>query len=101
MKGTYDTALGIAVAGVTAEHVAIVDTLLRAGADPNLMSHRDRPLWLAFGVMRTQASLGREQTLVAQGLDVNAEYQRARVLVEAQAGVNSELGVTLRRLGAR
>lgn len=42
------------------------------------------------------------EMLVRNGLDLNAQYKgkRALPLVEAQAGPDPELAVTLRRLGA-
>jgi hypothetical protein len=152
----YDPALVRASRGFTESSVAIVDALLRAGADPNIQGHWRRPLWTAVGTMHLDGQVtevdryaraifdrllaagadinlpdpqGRPpiwallfpytyshrqldasfvtpqllEMLARRGLDLNARQQGERVLplVEAQAGLNSELAVTLRRLGAR
>lgn len=153
--GAYETALGLASKGIGEESVDIVDQLLRAGADPNRVSHRTRPVWNAVTSMRIDPERGEWtararaiflklvaagarldlpddqgrppisfvlfparwghwqldsgvppellELLVAHGMDVNAAWEGRRVLsaVEEQAGRNSPLAVTLRRLGAR
>lgn len=155
-SGRYGTVLGAFANGISPASVEIVEMLLKSGADPNLMSHRDRPVWLAVGtlklgaknpeiegratavlqrLLRAGADLnlpndqgvpparlllfpyrGRHEILdssfvtpsllemlVGNGLDLNARWEGKRILplVEAQAGANSELAKTLRRLGAR
>jgi hypothetical protein len=91
---------------------AIFDRLLAAGADINLPNFQGRPqIWallFPYGYSHRQldASFVTPQLLellVRSGLDLNARQQGERVLplVEAQAGRNSVLAVTLRRLGAR
>lgn len=154
--GRYGTVLGAFANGMSPASPEAVDILLGAGADPNLMSHRQRPVWLAVGTLklgvRDPQLLGRAtaifqrllragadlnlpndqgvpparlllfpmrghhdrldasfvtpallEMLVRNGLDLNAPWQGKRLLplVEAQAGVDSELAVTLRQLGAR
>ena len=49
--GNYDPALVTASRGFTESSVAIVDALLRAGADPNIQGHWRRPLWTAVATM--------------------------------------------------
>ena len=56
--GSYETALGLASNGIGAESVTIVDLLLRAGADPNRVSHRTRPVWKAVTSMRIDGGRG-------------------------------------------
>jgi ankyrin repeat protein len=46
------TPLARAATGIGAESVEIVDLLLRAGADPNRMSDRYRPLWTAVRILK-------------------------------------------------
>ena len=153
--GAYETALGLASKGIGEESVEIVDLLLRAGADPDRVSHRARPVWNAVNSMRIERDPGEWtararaiflrlvaagarldlpddqgrppisfllfparwdpwkldgsvapellELLVAHGMDVNAAWEGRRMLsaVEEQAGRNSPLAVTLRRLGAR
>jgi ankyrin repeat protein len=156
--GRYGTLLGAFANGISSASVEIVDILLRARADPNLISHRERPVWIAFVSMKL--TLNRESPrvharaaaifqrlldagadlnlpddqgvpparlllfpyrgahdrldasfvtpallamLVQKGLDLNSIWQGSRILplVEAQAGVDSELAIALRLLGAR
>lgn len=153
--GSYETALGLAAKGIGEESVEMVDLLLRAGADPNRVSHRTRPVWNAVTSIRIDPKSGDWaararaiflrlvtagarldlpddegrppisfvlfpgrgrhweldsgvppellELLAAHGMDVNASWEGRRVLpaVEEQAGRDSELALTLRRLGAR
>lgn len=154
--GRYGTVLGAFANGISNSAVEIVDILLRARADPNLLSHWERPVWIAVRTLKLNekstevnarataifqklleagADLnlpddqgvpparlllfpyrGSHDTLdasfvtpsllemlVQNGLDLNTHWQGLRILplVEAQAGVSSNLAVTLRRLGAR
>lgn len=48
----YGTALGETAKGIGEASLKIVDMLLKAGADPNLISHRDRPIWIAVGMLK-------------------------------------------------
>jgi hypothetical protein len=151
-----ETPLGSAASGTWPNSLEIVDLLLGAGADPNALSWRTRPLWIAAGTMRLGQREGGElapralaiferlraggadinlpdyqgrppiwallfpraraprdldasfltprllEMLVRAGLALNAEWEGDRMLteVERQAGRESELAVTLRRLGA-
>jgi hypothetical protein len=154
--GRYGTVLGAFANGIPESSVTIIDALLKAGANPNGMSHRSRPVRVAIDALklddkhddfdqRAMAILDRLlaagadinlpddegvptgwrllfpqyrnagqldasfvtptliEALVRRGLDLNAEWrgQRMLPLVEAQAGAESELATTLRRLGAR
>jgi ankyrin repeat protein len=155
-NGRYGTLLGAFANGISPASVKIVDMLLKAAADPNLISHRQRPVWLAVGgltlgvrspelkarataIFQRLVEAGADlnlpndqgvpparvllfpyrgthdkldasfvtppllEMLVRNGLDLNAPWQGKRILplVEEQAGVDSELAMTLRRLGAR
>jgi hypothetical protein len=91
---------------------AVFERLLAGGADINLPDKDGVPpvrtlLFPYAGEHRTLDAGGITpallEMLVRAGLDPNARWQGERVLgpVEAQAGRNSELAVTLRRLGAR
>jgi ankyrin repeat protein len=50
--GRYGTILGAFATGISPASVEIVDMLLKSGADPNLMSHRERPIWIAVRTLR-------------------------------------------------
>jgi hypothetical protein len=154
--GRHDTVLGTVASGIGAKSVEMVAMLLKAGPNPNALSDRERPIWLAIRtlkldreitdiddratlVLRTLLSAGADinlpdadgapparlllfpyhwnhekldstfvtpaliAMLVRSGLDLNAEWRGKRILgpVEEQAGADSELARTLRRLGAR
>jgi hypothetical protein len=151
-----DTPLGHAASGIRPMSENMVFTLLGSGADPNLISNRERPLWKAVNTLRLDGeetevdkrakrifgrligagadiNLANDEgrppvwfllfpyrhqprvldasfvtpslldMLVRNGMDLNAvwEGQRVLLLVERQAGADSELAGTLRRLGAR
>lgn len=152
----YESPLARAAKGIEPRSVEIVDLLLKAGADPNMPSHRTRPVWEAVRMLKLDGKVdefdGRAtanfhrliaagadlklpdwqglppiwfllfpyssdhdtldasfitpellEMLVRSGMDVNAQWNGKRVLgpVEAQAGRDSELARTLRRLGAK
>jgi ankyrin repeat protein len=159
----YNTPLGEAAQGMRPESVAMVDLLLKGGADPNHLSGWDMPIWRSvksltlfsgsYGAVAGSPEIPERATtifhrlvragadlnlpdakgvppirsllfparydrntldgggitpellrmLVANGLDLNAEWQGGRVLplVEAQAGRDSPLAKTLRDLGAK
>lgn len=159
----YNTPLGEAAQGMRPESVAMVDLLLKGGADANRLSGWDMPIWRSVksltlfsgsygSVARSREIRERATTifhrlvragadlnlpdakgvppirsllfparydrntldgggitpellrmLVANGLDLNAQWQGGRVLplVEAQAGQDSPLAKTLRDLGAK
>ena len=154
-RGQSETVLGAFANGLNPASVEIVDMLLKAGADPNLISHWTRPIWIAVGTLKlaeVSPESGERATLILEalfdagadinlpddqnvppawlllfpyrwdhevldasfvtpsllefllrkGLDLNAQWQGKRILplVESQAGADSELAVTLRRLGA-
>ena len=91
---------------------AIFHRLVAAGADLNLPDWQGRPpVWvLLFPRASAHPELDASfvtpellKMLVDNGMDVNALWNGKRVLplVEAQAGKDSELAVTLRGLGAR
>ncbi|HEX8366018.1 MAG TPA: hypothetical protein VF603_12130 [Allosphingosinicella sp.] len=90
---------------------AIFHRLLAAGADLNLPDDQGRPpvSFVLFPMRNAhwelEAGFPPEllELLVARGMDVNARWEGRRVLpaVEEQAGRDSALAVTLRRLGAR
>jgi ankyrin repeat protein len=153
---SYETPLSLAARGFAPDSPQAVDLLLKAGADPNLMAHRRRPVWAAVATMKLDARhdetddralaifhrlraagadlnlpdwQGRPpawtllfpftfdhgkldasfvtpsllELLVSNGLNLNTKSEGKRLLavVEAQAGRDSELATTLRRLGAR
>ncbi|MBA4010534.1 MAG: hypothetical protein C0481_01585 [Phenylobacterium sp.] len=92
--------------------LAIFQQLVKAGADLNLPDWQGRPgAWqllfpLAYAPTKLAPSYDTPRLLelvVQNGADLNAEWNGKRMLalVEAQAGRESELAVTLRRLGAR
>jgi hypothetical protein len=97
---------------IDARATAIFHRLRAAGADINLPDAEGVPpiLALLFPYRREHRTLDAGyvtpallEMLVNAGLDLNARWHGERVLglVEAQAGRNSELAVTLRRFGAR
>lgn len=49
-----ETALGEAASGIGPQSLEIVDLLLRAGADPNALTWRSRPLWRAVQTIRLE-----------------------------------------------
>jgi ankyrin repeat protein len=78
---SYETALAKASGGIATHGIEIVDLLLKAGADPNLVSHRTRPIWQALQSMKLDESsihwkpTGRARSkfnrLLASGADLN------------------------------
>jgi hypothetical protein len=50
--GQYGTVLGAFANGISPASVKIVNLLLKAGANPNLLSHRERPIWIAVGTLK-------------------------------------------------
>lgn len=91
---------------------AIFHRLVAAGADLNRLDWQNRPpIWfLLFPYSYSHEELDASfvtpellDMLVDKGMNVNAVWNGKRVLnlVEAQAGRDSELAATLRRLGAR
>jgi len=92
--------------------MAVLDALLAAGADLNLPDDLGVPTsWrLLFPYYSEPETMDASyvtpsliEALVTRGLDLNFQWQGKRMLplVEAQAGSDSELATTLRRLGAQ
>ena len=65
--GEYETPLGMVATNGTPEAVGV---LLDAGADPNAISHRSRPIWIAVGAMRSRRDRGEDNTAAVQILDL-------------------------------
>lgn len=73
------TPLGMVATGFYPSSLESVDLLLRAGADPNLFSHRDRPTWLAIRILKLddrddefdRRALAILDRLIAAGGDIN------------------------------
>jgi len=82
----HDTPLGMVAHGIHPSSTEIVDLLLGAGADPNLLSHRARPLWQAFGSLTQdrednefdRRALAIADRLIAAGADINLPNWRGR-----------------------
>jgi hypothetical protein len=68
-----DTPLGSAASGIWPQSLEIVDLLLRAGADPDAMSWRTRPLWRAVQTIRLDN--GRAPEIAARA---RAVFERLR-----------------------
>jgi len=75
----YETPLAIVAKGIDPDSLEIIDLLLKAGADPDGMSHRDRPIWQSIRILtldgkisdidrRATAAMDR---LIAAGADIN------------------------------
>lgn len=81
-----DTPLGMVANGIYPSSVENVDLLLRAGANPNMPSHRDRPLWIAIRSLRLdgednefdQRALAILDRLIAAGGDINLPNYEGR-----------------------
>ena len=73
------TPLGMVATGIYPSSIESVDLLLRAGADPNMFSHRDRPTWVAIRILKLdgrddefdQRALTILDRLIAVGGDIN------------------------------
>jgi hypothetical protein len=82
----HDTPLGMVAHGIHPSSTEIVDLLLGAGADPNLTSHRMRPLWRAFGSLTQdrednefdRRALAIADRLIAAGADINLPNWQGR-----------------------
>ena len=74
----YETPLARAAKGIEPQSVEIVDMLLKAGADPNLPSHRTRPVWESVRMLKLDGDEG----------EVDA---RARAIFHRLAGAGADL----------
>ncbi len=82
--GEYETPLGMVADGIHQDTPQAVGLLLEAGADPNALSHRRRPIWEAVGTMKLDGEKGEADAravrildlLLAAGGDINLpDYQ--------------------------
>ncbi|MCS6622899.1 hypothetical protein N0B44_08260 [Roseibacterium beibuensis] len=75
----YETPLTSLTNGIRENAVEAVDILLKGGADPNFMPHRERPIWNAIGMLKLDErsdefdarALAIVDRLIAAGADIN------------------------------
>ncbi|MBJ7446603.1 MAG: ankyrin repeat domain-containing protein [Brevundimonas sp.] len=68
--GEYETPLGMVADGIYPGTPQAVGLLLDAGADPNALSHRRRPIWEAVGTMKLDGEMGAADARAIQILDL-------------------------------
>ncbi|MFA4949682.1 ankyrin repeat domain-containing protein [Brevundimonas sp.] len=68
--GEYETPLGMLADGIYPGTPQAVRLLLDAGADPNALSHRSRPIWEAVGTMALDGEQADSDARAAQILDL-------------------------------
>ncbi|WP_296167957.1 ankyrin repeat domain-containing protein [uncultured Brevundimonas sp.] len=68
--GEYETPLGMVADGIYPGTPQAVGLLLDAGADPNALSHRRRPIWEAVGTIKLDGEKGEADARAVQILDL-------------------------------